>query len=98
MVATGHAHLEDGGARRKALSDLGGEGQVLESGIVVVQVQQVDENCGAAGGSQGRPPTCRDQGQGFKGKVSSRFQPFSLKQALTSMQTVMQDGAGTSRH
>lgn len=60
----GCAHLEDGGAGGKPLGDLGGEGQVLEGGVVVVEVQQVDEHRGAAGGSQGRPPACEEQGRG----------------------------------
>lgn len=79
----GHAHLEDGGACRKTLGNFGGEGQVLESGVVVVQVQQVDENCGTAGSSQGRPPTCRGQEQGFKVNASSHFQPFPTKEVFT---------------
>lgn len=62
--AVGHAYLEDRGACREALGDLSNKGQVLESGVIVIQVQQVDKNCGTAGGSQGWPPTCRNVNTG----------------------------------
>lgn len=81
MGAMGHAHLEDRGACGKALGDLSSEGQVLESGVVVVQVQQVDENRGAAGSSQGWPPACRSQEWGFTVNASSCFHPFPLKRS-----------------
>lgn len=68
----GCAHLEDGGAGGKPLGDLGGEGQVLEGGVVVVEVQQVDEHRGAAGGSQGRPPACGGAGQGARSAPPAR--------------------------
>lgn len=67
MAAEGQAHLEDRGACGKALGNLGNKGQVLESGVIVVQVQQVDKNCGTAGGSQGWPPTCGGQEWGSQG-------------------------------
>ena len=85
MAAMGHAHLEDRGACGKALSDLGSEGQVLESGVVVVQVQQVDKNRGAAGSSQGWPPACGGQERGLKVNASSCFQPFPLKRSPHSL-------------
>jgi len=79
----GHTHLEDGGACGKALGNLGGEGQVLESGVIVIQVEQVDENCGTAGSSQGWPPACGGQEGGLKINASSHFQPFPPKGLLT---------------
>lgn len=74
----GYSHLEDGGAHGKALGNLRNKGQVLESGVIVVQVQQVDKNCGTAGGSQGWPSTCRSQKWGLK---VNALHPFPLKRS-----------------
>lgn len=83
----GHAYLEDRGARREALGDLSNKGQVLESGVIVIQVQQVDKDCGTAGGSQGWPPTCRN---GLSRLTLEMFPPFSPKKEPSSpMQTAV---------
>lgn len=47
-----HTYLVHGDPCRRAFQNLSHKRQVLESGIIVVEIQEVHKDCGTAGGLQ----------------------------------------------
>lgn len=58
---------------RGALKNLRHKRQVLEGGVIVVEIQEVHKDCGATGGLQRRSATWKDKEEGGRhGKTGVR--------------------------